>query len=144
MKATITILLLFITSLTFGQNNARLEKIKALRVAFLASKLELTPSEAEKFWPIFNEFDNKQSELRKEKRKIMNQLKPQNSTSLSENSIQKLFETSETLDVNIQDNKQQLTKNLKGIISTKKIILLKQLEEDFKKTLLKQMKNSKR
>ena len=66
------------------------------------------------------------------------------STSLSENSIQKLFETSETLDVNIQDNKQQLTKNLKGIISTKKIILLKQLEEDFKKTLLKQMKNSKR
>ena len=144
MKATITILLLFITSLTFAQNNARLEKIKALRVAFLASKLELTPSEAEKFWPIFNEFDNKQSELRKEKRKIMNQLKPQNSTSLSESSIQKLFETSETLDVNIQDNKQQLTKNLKGIISTKKIILLKQLEEDFKKTLLKQMKNSKR
>ena len=32
------------------------EKIQALRVAFISKELELTPAEAEKFWPVYNEY----------------------------------------------------------------------------------------
>lgn len=32
------------------------EKITALRVAFISKELELTPAEAEKFWPVYNEY----------------------------------------------------------------------------------------
>ncbi len=32
------------------------EKINALRVAFISKELELTPAEAEKFWPVYNEY----------------------------------------------------------------------------------------
>ena len=70
-------------------------------------------------------------------------LKHQNTSSLSDIEMQKLLDTSELLESNIQTNRQQLVKNLRGVISAQKIILLKQLEEDFKKTLLKQMRNSK-
>ena len=143
MKLYISLLLLFISTITLGQNNDKLEKIKALRVAFISTKLELTSNEAQKFWPIFNEFDKNQTDLRKEKRILMMRLKHQNTSSLSDIEMQKLLDTSELLESNIQTNRQQLVKNLKGVISPQKIILLKQLEEDFKKTLLKQMRNSK-
>ena len=143
MKLYISLILLFISTITLGQNNDKLEKIKALRVAFISTKLELTSNEAQKFWPIFNEFDKNQTDLRKEKRILMMKLKHQNTSSLSDIEMQKLLDTSELLESNIQTNRQQLVKNLRGVISAQKIILLKQLEEDFKKTLLKQMRNSK-
>ena len=143
MKLYISLLLLLISTITLSQNNDKLEKIKALRVAFISTKLELTSNEAQKFWPIFNEFDKNQTDLRKEKRMLMMRLKHQNTSSLSDIEMQKLLDTSELLESNIQTNRQQLVKNLKGVISPQKIILLKQLEEDFKKTLLKQMRNSK-
>lgn len=143
MKLYISLLLLFISTITLSQNNDKLEKIKALRVAFISTKLELTSNEAQKFWPIFNEFDKNQTDLRKEKRMLMMKLKHQNTSSLSDIEMQKLLDTSELLESNIQTNRQQLVKNLRGVISAQKIILLKQLEEDFKKTLLKQMRNSK-
>ena len=143
MKLYISLLLLFISTITLSQNNDKLEKIKALRVAFISTKLELTSNEAQKFWPIFNEFDKNQTDLRKEKRMLMIRLKVQNTSALSDMEMQKLLDTSELLESNIQNNRQQLVKNLRGVISPQKIILLKQLEEDFKKTLLKQMRNSK-
>ena len=143
MKLYISLLLILISTITLSQNNDKLEKIKALRVAFISTKLELTSNEAQKFWPIFNEFDKNQTDLRKEKRMLMMRLKHQNTSSLSDIEMQKLLDTSELLESNIQTNRQELVKNLRGVISPQKIILLKQLEEDFKKTLLKQMRNSK-
>jgi hypothetical protein len=41
------------------------EKIEALRVAFISKELELTPAEAEKFWPIYNEYANELKTLKK-------------------------------------------------------------------------------
>lgn len=141
MKATITYILLFISAISFSQNNTKLEKIKALRVAYISTKLDLTPDEAQKFWPIYNEFDDKQMTLRLDKKRVMYQLKAQNSATLSETEVQKLLEKTESLETQIQENRQQFIRSLRDVIPTKKIILLKQLEEDFKKMLLKQMRN---
>ena len=44
------------------------EKIKALKVAFITQKLQLSPSEAEKFWPVYNQYDNEITQLRATKR----------------------------------------------------------------------------
>lgn len=34
------------------------EKIKALKIAFITQRLQLTPEEAQKFWPIYDQYDN--------------------------------------------------------------------------------------
>src|SRR6185437_6622066 len=34
------------------------EKIQALKIAFIKQKLQLTPDEAQKFWPVYNQYDN--------------------------------------------------------------------------------------
>lgn len=40
------------------------EKIEALRVAFISQQLNLTPQEAEKFWPVYNQFRDDMKALR--------------------------------------------------------------------------------
>ena len=40
------------------ENDTRAEKIQSLKIAFISQKLQLTTDEAEKFWPIYNQYDN--------------------------------------------------------------------------------------
>ncbi len=35
----------------------RAEKIQSLKIAFITQKLQLTPDEAQKFWPVYNQYD---------------------------------------------------------------------------------------
>lgn len=49
-----------------GRNGARVE---ALKIAFITRKLELTPDEAQKFWPIFNKYSD---ELKKTHQELKN------------------------------------------------------------------------
>ncbi len=51
-------------------NQSRWERYRSEKVAFLTNKLDLTPSEAEKFWPIYNELDKQRSEVQQERRKL--------------------------------------------------------------------------
>ena len=39
-------------------DDTRAEKIQALKIAFITNKLQLSPDEAEKFWPVYNQYDN--------------------------------------------------------------------------------------
>jgi hypothetical protein len=79
MKKYIFLILFLITTFSYGQNGKKLERIKALRIAYISNKLNLTSEEAEKFWPVFNTFDTKQFDLRSKKKKLMLRLKPENS-----------------------------------------------------------------
>ncbi|MBI3883020.1 MAG: hypothetical protein HY305_02065 [Sphingobacteriales bacterium] len=40
----------------FDQGNTREQKIEALKVAFISRELDLTPDEAQKFWPVYNQY----------------------------------------------------------------------------------------
>lgn len=55
-------------SLTMAQKGNGHEKIQALKVAFISQKLHLTPSEAEKFWPVYNQYDGEITQLRANRR----------------------------------------------------------------------------
>lgn len=77
MKKNFVFLTLLLTSVyAFGQGprNMSREQIKSARIAFLTNRLELTEESAQKFWPIFNDFENKKEALREsyneKKRKV--------------------------------------------------------------------------
>ena len=48
----------------------RLKEIKAQKTAYLTTKLGLTTEEAQRFWPIYNEYDDTREKLRKEMREL--------------------------------------------------------------------------
>lgn len=44
----------------------RKEKIKALYIAFISERLQLTPDEAQKFWPVHTQFTNEMEAVKKD------------------------------------------------------------------------------
>ena len=61
-KFYLIIFLMFflVISIKDQDRNKSHEKIKSLKIAYLTEQLALTSSEAEKFWPIYNSFDQEQ------------------------------------------------------------------------------------
>lgn len=41
------------------------EKIQALKIAFITQKLDLTTEEAQKFWPVYNQYDDEVKDLKR-------------------------------------------------------------------------------
>ena len=49
-----------------GPTPEMFEKIKAEKISFFTEKLSLTPSEAQAFWPVYNEFEKKRFEIQRQ------------------------------------------------------------------------------
>ncbi|WP_264553978.1 sensor of ECF-type sigma factor [Flavobacterium sp. N2038] len=139
-------ILLFLVSFSFyaqnGKTDEKREKIKAYKVSFLTTELELTPTEAEKFWPIYNAYDDKQFELRHQKMKtFMKQLDDDKINSISEKEAAVLLSQMESTDKELYVLRDKYNSNLKKILSAKKILKLKKSEDDFNRKLLKQYRD---
>ena len=62
------------------------ERVQVERIAYLTEKIGLTPEEAQQFWPIYNEMDNKRTALFEERAMIMQRF-TNNSDNLNERQI---------------------------------------------------------
>lgn len=139
MKNTVLLFALCFTTALFAQE--RHAKIKALKVAHITEQLDLTPKEAEGFWPIYNASEEKMEALRTiERREIIGKIK-NDFESLTDTEATALIE--KTLEVKEKELQtfRALVKDLKGVIPPKKIILLRKAEDDFKRQLLEHFRN---
>lgn len=76
-KSFFLILTVLFTSVTvFSQNKAKREvlqeKIKSLKIGFITNKINLTPEESEKFWPIYNQMEDERQSILTDKRAEFN------------------------------------------------------------------------
>jgi hypothetical protein len=128
------LLLISINSLSaqrFGDGE-RGERIKALWVAFITQELDLSPDESAKFWPIYNEYMDKERALNKSKNKF-GKLNPDE---LSEAEIDRYFNENLSIEEQLIALKRTYYKKLKTAIPAKKIIQLPQAEREFKKKII--------
>lgn len=140
MKQALTLILLFFCTTSIVAQHQKREKIKALKVAHITNELNLSSSEAEKFWPIYNESQDKIQQLRQQSRELHKSLK-EDFEGISEKEAVDILNKSITFQNKMHQEKNVLIKRLQQIISAKKIIQLKKAEEDFNRTLLKKFKN---
>ncbi|WP_291285969.1 sensor of ECF-type sigma factor [Flavobacterium sp.] len=145
IKNILPIILFFISFSFYAQNDKtdeKREKIKAYKVSFLTTELELTSTEAEKFWPIYNTYDDKQYELRHEKMKMyLRKLDDDNISTMSEKEAAALLSQIESADKELYVLRDKYNSNLKKILSARKILKLKKSEDDFNRKLLKQYRD---
>ena len=141
-KFIVPILFLLVTTFAFAQGHKeKQEKIKALKVAYITEQLELTTDEAQKFWPIYNDYQEKQFDLRHEKmRTILGKLDVGNIEKLSEKEASALLSQMQGVEETLFTIQKKYIKDLQSILSDKKIMKLKKAEGDFNRHLLKQMR----
>jgi hypothetical protein len=67
MKKFVFISIIFIGGFSFVQaqddDGKKAEKIQSLKIAFITQKLELTTGEAQKFWPVYSQYENELKQL---------------------------------------------------------------------------------
>ena len=133
---------MLLISFSFYAQGPKKEKVKALKVAYLTNNLSLTTAEAEKFWPIYNAYDDKQFELRHEKMKmIKDKLDAESVDDLTDKQASTMISQIESVEDDLYQNRKKFMTSLKTVLSPVKILKLKKAEDDFNKTLLRQYKN---
>ena len=145
MKTKIILILLIFTSYSFSQGmKEKKEKIKALKVAYITEQLNLTSEEAQKFWPVYNTFDDKQFELKHNKMKaIVNQFEHGGFESLSDKEALDLITKMENYEEEMHVLKKKYLSDLLKVLPPKKVIRLKKAEDEFNRKLLREFRGRK-
>ena len=139
----IIILFLFIQGISAQNNKDQKgpirDKIKAQRIAFITERLNLSPDEATKFWPVYNQFSGELEEIKKQQ----NQLRKSTNDKLavmSDKEIDKALEDELSAQQKSIDLQRKYMVELKKTIPTRKVAMLYKAERDFKIMLLKRMR----
>jgi len=118
------------------------ERIKAFKTGYLTQELDLRQSEAEKFWPVYNDYEKKVFELRVERRdqerdRIKSMGGPEAlSDQEAREFLEKLFDNEEE----ILKLKKELYESLDPILPPTKLLVLYKAETDFNKRLLSEFR----
>ena len=137
------VLIVFLISTAVTAQEKRHEKIKALKRAHITESLSLTPSEAEKFWPVYNIYEDKMDVLKRTERKELGIFKNEVLESMSDAEANALIDKIMEIKSNETQYRHDLITNLRKVLPPKKIILLKKAEDDFKRQLLNQIRHRK-
>ncbi|OFX18581.1 MAG: hypothetical protein A2033_14995 [Bacteroidetes bacterium GWA2_31_9] len=124
----------------FSQNNQtnRKEKLKAMKVAFITEKLDLSSDEAQKFWPVYNEYDKAREELMKDRKSLMKSCKDE-TTVLTDKEAEELADNFIKHETDEAKLMEEYHTKFKKVLSSQKLIKLYQAERQFKNHLLKQL-----
>ena len=113
------------------------ERIEAQRIAFITQKVNLTPQEAQSFWPIYNEYREKEKQIKSNRSDRFEILDMDEADAVTY--LDKIL----VLEQEELDLKTQYIEKLKSVISAKKIIRFYAAERMFKERLLQAMNQRK-
>ena len=133
----VLLLMLFFSGWAQPGEREMKERIKAQKVAFITERLDLTSLEAQKFWPIYNAFEDKTKAMRQNDLKEVRQAMRRGN--LSESEAQKILDQFMAVEDKLHEAKKQLVKDLGSAIPPQKIIQLKSTEDAFNKKLLQML-----
>lgn len=138
-----TICLFFVSSIFAQRMQGKNEKIKSMKVAFITQKLNLTVDEAQKFWPVYNEFDLKRTQILNSKQRILRDLRS-NGSSYSDEEIEKKLD--KRMEYEKQEAELKITyyQKFKQVLPIKKVASLYSAEIQFKRELIRRLQERRR
>lgn len=115
------------------------DKIKALKIAYLSEQMDLSTTEAEKFWPIYNAHNRKQSKIRSNyKTKLKENIKNKGDiNNLNEDEAKNLISLKLLSDKKLYESQKSFIEKIKLILPNKKIIKLQIAEMEFGRKLMR-------
>lgn len=137
MKKYVLTLILLAGALAGQAQKDPREQIEAAKIALITERLELTPEQAEKFWPIYNEYSRKAEELRTRFAQARQQHNPETA---SEEENKRLLELGMRVKEQSVDLERQYSERMLQVISSRQLMSLRKAENDFKEMILKRLR----
>ncbi|MCW3104261.1 MAG: hypothetical protein JWO09_2701 [Bacteroidetes bacterium] len=124
------------------RREAKRDNIESMKIAFLTKKLDLTPEEAQLFWPVYNQYTDKLQELRKKRRMDSKDAK-HNVEEMSDKDVEAAVDSEMAFRQKELDIQKEYHAKFKAVLPIKKVAKLYQAEEQFKRVLLDELKRDK-
>jgi len=113
-------------------NKEARERIEAQRIAFITDQLHLTPDEAARFWPIYNEYKDGLKDLRDE-------FERPDLESITDDEASKLLDKQLQQEQKKLELRRTLVTRLRTVVSPKKVLMLQRAEMEFNRELLRKV-----
>ena len=123
----------------FAQNQQAKEKIESARIGFKTERLGLSPEQAERFWPLYNEYRHRNQDASKSFRQFKAGLDRDGPT---EEEIRRLVELELALKQQRLDLEKEFSKRMLEVISTQQVASLREAERDFRGILLRRLQQA--
>jgi hypothetical protein len=136
------IIILVCPTIKSGAQNANLEKLNTYKIGFFTKKLSLTSQEAERFWPVYNDYQTQKNQIQLEKVSIIRNFNL-NESNLNDNQLAELGD--KLVATIVQESALAVTfhKKLKEVLPPAKVIRFYQAENQFKAQLLNELQGTK-
>ena len=120
-------------------SSAALDRVKAQRVAFITERINMNSKEAEKFWPIFNEYEQEERKIRRRYQPFARRIADMNDAEARE-----FLKTRFDMEQELLDLKKQYYLRLAEVISPRKLAGFNRADREFKKLLLNRIRSNQR
>ncbi len=117
------------------------EKYRSEKIAFLTSEMELTPEEAQKFWPVYNEMEKERWAAQKMRREAEEKIRDAEEESISNREIVQLtreFAQSWQKEADLMKNYNE---KFLDILPAKKVLKLYKAENEFRWQMIKKFRD---
>ena len=116
------------------KNNGWQERMQSEKIAFLTTELNLSPDEAQVFWPVYNEIANRKAELQKQVRDSYKALlKALNEEGATDQDLNKLLDNYLAAKQAVQDAGKGDAAKYRKVLPGKKVAKLYVAEEKFRR-----------
>ena len=114
------------------------QKLKAQRVAFISERIDLMPEEAEKFWPLYNQFEADKKGIHKNY-KAQKKLVDMTDKELEQHTLDNFKKEQELLDL-----KKAYFQKFKSVLPVRKIAMLQVAEKEFRQTIVNRLRGQRK
>ncbi|HUM89497.1 MAG TPA: hypothetical protein PKV50_08200 [Prolixibacteraceae bacterium] len=131
-------IIMSIPALLSAQENCRkadTEKIRAEKVSFITTQLDLSVEEAQKFWPVYNEFEKKNDEFIEAERTIHKDLKNRGDK-MTDTELEKNLDKINDIQMQKANLQSEYYSKFKKVLPIKKLVKFYAAEKEFRKQLL--------
>lgn len=150
LKTLLVIIFLSFAGITYSQGpppkvkgerqQEKNDNIESMKIAYLTTKLDLTPEEAQKFWPVYNQYTEKLQELRKKRRQDEREAK-RNLEEMTDKEVEQAIDNDLAFRQKELDLQNEYNVKFKAVLPIRKVSRLYHAEEQFKRVLIDKLKN---
>ena len=122
-------------------NTAAREKIEAAKIGLISERLGLSPEDAQKFWPIYNEYSQERRENHRAFQQARRNYDPESASEEQTKEMLRLGRQTKEKQLKLE---QEYSERMLGVISNKQLLSLHEAEREFREMLLRRLEQRQR
>lgn len=137
--------MIFATSMAFAQrnhDNRQFEEFKSQKISFITEKLNLSPREAQDFWPVYNQFEKEKMDIQKTRRDLEQKTRDEN-LKMSDQEIIRVTRSIASTFKKESELIESYNERFLKILPPQKVLLLYRAENQFRVYMFEQFKKRK-